>query len=73
MRIKFKDKINKLVLDKTGFDVPQLDGNNKLSRKEILEILRRQCDWYDDFAQECRRNVETIIKNNFTLDERCGD
>jgi hypothetical protein len=68
--MKLKDKINKQVLNKTGFDVPQLGGNIELSKKEILEALRWQKRWFEDFANDCNNQIDIIIADNFDLDER---
>ncbi|MDD5650975.1 MAG: hypothetical protein PHF86_11250 [Candidatus Nanoarchaeia archaeon] len=66
----FKDKINKLVENATGFDVPQLGGKHKMSRKEVLEALKFQKIWFEDFANDCICTIDKIIVDNFTIDER---
>jgi hypothetical protein len=66
----FKDKINKLVENATGFDVPQLEGKHKMSRKKVLEALRFQKRWFEDYANDCNRAIDKIIVDNFTIDER---
>ena len=71
--MKLKDSINAQVLSATGFDVPQLAGKEDMSKQEILEALRWQKRWFEDFAQDCNNQIDNIIKNNFTLDERLED
>jgi hypothetical protein len=71
--MKLKDKINKQVLNKTGFDIPQLGGNVELSKKEILEALRWQKRWFEDFANDCNKQIDIIIHDNFSMDEILDD
>jgi nucleoside-triphosphatase THEP1 len=68
--MKLKDKINKEVYNRTGFDVPELCGNVKLTKKEILDILRHQKGWFEDYANDCNNQIDKIIVENFTIDER---
>lgn len=71
--MKLKDSINAQVLSATGFDVPQLGGKGDMSKKEILEALRWQKRWFEDFATDCNNQIDSIICNNFTIDERLED
>jgi hypothetical protein len=71
--LNLKDKINTQVLNATGFDVPQLGGTGNMSKKEILEALRWQKRWFEDFALDCQNQVDLIIGHNFTMDERLED
>lgn len=65
-----KDTVNEEVTNMTGFDVPELCGDVKLSRKEILDILRRQQGWFEDYAGDCNRAIDKVIQKYFTIDER---
>jgi hypothetical protein len=68
--MQFKDKINQEVLNRTGFDVPELGGKVKLSRPEILEALKHAKRWHENYAQDCIQAIDNIIRNEFTDDER---
>jgi hypothetical protein len=61
------DKINKQVLNATGFDVPELSG--RMSHKKILEALRHQKRWHEDFSTQCVNQLDSIIHDNFDIDE----
>lgn len=68
----FKDRINQEVENKTGMDVPELSGKNKLSRKQILNILRQHKKWIEDHVTDDIAAVDRIIRDNFTEEEIGG-
>jgi len=67
--MKLKDKINIEVLNHTGFDVPGLTGDVKLTRRQIIDVLKKSKRWYEDFAHDCQNQIDIILRNYFTSDE----
>lgn len=71
--MSFEEKLNQQVLNATGFDVPELSGGARVSREEALAALRHAKRWHEDFATQCQNQIDNIIANNFTLDERTAE